>query len=123
MRLAAPADDRSPVSLTARDICTSRVSSIFSASFAQEIKDAVEFSADASRGDGLRGWCKACEAEARSKRYKKRKAASDCSPAKRRCGRTLRCALRALQARQANFILSMRRPSPCPFDLYNDTLP
>ncbi len=50
----------------------------------QEIKDAVEFSADASRGDGLRGWCKACEAEARSKRYKKRKAASDSGHVKRR---------------------------------------
>ena len=40
--------------------------------------------ADASRGDGLRGWCKACEAEARSKRYKKRKAASDGGHVKRR---------------------------------------
>ena len=55
-----------------------------SASTTQEIKDAVEFSADASRGDGLRGWCKACEAEARSKRYKKRKAASDSGHVKRR---------------------------------------
>lgn len=44
----------------------------------------AEFSQDTSRGDGLRGWCKSCEAEARSTRYKKRKAAAQAAAAARR---------------------------------------
>ena len=50
----------------------------------QSMKPCVEFSADTSRGDGLRGWCKMCEAEARSTRYKKRKAAAQSAAAARR---------------------------------------
>ena len=48
------------------------------------MKSCMEFSADTSRGDGLRGWCKTCEAEARSSRYKKRKAAAQLAQAARR---------------------------------------
>ncbi len=52
----------------------------------QDSKPCIQFSADASRGDGLRGWCKLCEAEARSSRYKKRKAAALATlAARRRC--------------------------------------
>lgn len=50
----------------------------------QSMKPCVEFSQDTSRGDGLRGWCKSCEAEARSTRYKKRKAAAQQAAAARR---------------------------------------
>jgi len=54
----------------------------------QSMKPCMEFSADTSRGDGLRGWCKLCEAEARSTRYKKRKAAAQAAAsARRKCDR------------------------------------
>lgn len=42
----------------------------------QTTKTSKMFSLDTSRGDGLRGWCKVCEAKARSIRYKKHKAAA-----------------------------------------------
>lgn len=50
----------------------------------QAIKSGVNFSSDATRGDGLRGWCKGCEAEARAGRYKRRKSTDPSNVAAKR---------------------------------------